>query len=309
MQLKWLHDLAALAQTGSFTRAAERRNVTQPAFGRRIRALEQWAGVPLVDRDASPPALTEAGMQLVDCLQPALAELSDLRAHWHRGDADAAPLTVVTGRTLARTMCADWIAGLRGQLGERPLRVATGSLFDVVRTLEAGEAHFLLTYHHPSLALKLDARRFKFFSLGTESLVPVTRASAAGNPRYGLNDAQPAPLLTYAPTLALSRLLADHLLNRQGAYRLRPWLQCDSADAMQEFAIKGLGVAWLPWGLVADDCRRKLLAPLGTEEERVRFEVRLYRRRGRLPVAAEQAWAATVGSTFGSALRSTLGSK
>ena len=296
MQLKWLDDLAALAETGSFTRAAERRNVTQPAFGRRIRALEQWAGVPLIDREAPALELTEAGAQLVDCLQPALAELVDLRSHWHRRGADAAPLTVVTGRTLARTMGADWIAGLRGTLRERPVRVATGSLFEVVRALESGEAHLLLTYHHPSLALKLDARRFKFFSMGTESLVPVARASAAGHPRYGLADAKPAPLLTYAPTLALSRLLADHLLNRQGAHRLRPWIQCDSADAMQELAAKGLGVAWLPWGLVADDCRRKLLAPLGTDEERVRFEVRLYRRRGRLPAIGEDAWAATVES-------------
>jgi len=296
MQLKWLDDLAALAETRSFTRAAERRNVTQPAFGRRIRALEDWAGVPLVDRNAPVFELTEAGVQLVDCLQPAFVELADLRAHWLQRGVDAAPLTVATGRTLARTMCADWIAGLRRTLGDRPLRVTTGSVFDVVRLLESGEAHFLLTYHHPSLAVTLDARRFKFFSMGTESLVPVTRASAAGKPRYTLNDARPAPLLTYAPTLALSRLLADHLLNRQGAHRLRPWIECDSADAMQEFALKGLGVAWLPWGLVADDCRRKLLTPLGTSEERVRFEVRLYRRRGRLPADGEAAWAATVES-------------
>jgi LysR family transcriptional regulator, hypochlorite-specific transcription factor HypT len=294
MQFKWLDDLAALADTRSFTRAAERRHVTQPAFGRRIRALEQWAGVPLIDRNAASLELTDAGAQLVDCVQPALVELADLRTHWHQRGADGPPLTVATGRTLARTMGADWIASLRRTLGDRPVRITTGSVFDVVRLLESGEAHFLLTYHHPSLALTLDARRFKYFSMGAESLVPVSRATPAGKPRYGLNDATPAPLLTYAPTLALSRLLADHLRNRQGAHRLRQWIQCDSADAMQEFARKGLGVAWLPWGLVADDCRRKLLAPLGTEEERVRFEVRLYRRRGRLPAGGEQAWAATV---------------
>lgn len=298
MQLKWLDDLAALADTRNFTRAAEQRNVTQPAFGRRIRALEQWAGVPLIDRNASPLELTPAGAQLVDCVQPALVELTTLRAHWGRQNTEGPPLTLATGRTLARTLGADWLGRLRGPLGDSPLRILTGSVFDGVRLLESGEAHFLLTYHHStSLALSLDVRRFKYFSMGSESLVPVSRATASGKPRYGLSEATPAPLLTYPPTLALGRLLADHLLNRQGAYRLRPWIECDSADAMHEFVLQGLGVAWLPWGLVANDCRRKLLVPLGTAEERVLFDVRLYRRRGRLPAGGEAAWAATVEST------------
>lgn len=46
MQLKWLEDFIVLAQERSFTRAAELRHVTHPAFGRRIRALEEWAGTP-----------------------------------------------------------------------------------------------------------------------------------------------------------------------------------------------------------------------------------------------------------------------
>ena len=40
MQIKWLEDFLMLAQERSFTRAAELRHVTHPAFGRRIRALE-----------------------------------------------------------------------------------------------------------------------------------------------------------------------------------------------------------------------------------------------------------------------------
>ena len=40
MHIKWLEDFITLAQTRSFSRAAELRHVTHPAFGRRIRALE-----------------------------------------------------------------------------------------------------------------------------------------------------------------------------------------------------------------------------------------------------------------------------
>ena len=41
MQIKWLEDFKELAKTRSFSRAAENRNVTHPAFGRRIKALEE----------------------------------------------------------------------------------------------------------------------------------------------------------------------------------------------------------------------------------------------------------------------------
>ena len=58
MQLKWLEDFVALAQERSFTHAAELRHVTHPAFGRRMRALESWAGTPLIEREAGPVKLT-----------------------------------------------------------------------------------------------------------------------------------------------------------------------------------------------------------------------------------------------------------
>ena len=50
MELNWLEDFLALAERRNFSRAAEARHVTQPAFSRRIRALEDWVGTPLVVR-------------------------------------------------------------------------------------------------------------------------------------------------------------------------------------------------------------------------------------------------------------------
>ena len=61
MELKWLEDFLSLARTGSFSRSAEERHVTQPAFSRRIKSLEIWVGVPLVDRSSYPTHLTPAG--------------------------------------------------------------------------------------------------------------------------------------------------------------------------------------------------------------------------------------------------------
>src|SRR5256885_13764488 len=50
---------------GSLYKAAERRHITHPAFGRRIRALEEWAGTPLVERGHQSTTLTAAGKTLL----------------------------------------------------------------------------------------------------------------------------------------------------------------------------------------------------------------------------------------------------
>jgi DNA-binding transcriptional LysR family regulator len=60
MRLEWLEDVIAVMETGSFNAAAKRRFVTQPAFSRRIRALEEYVGTELFDRDRKPVRLKPA---------------------------------------------------------------------------------------------------------------------------------------------------------------------------------------------------------------------------------------------------------
>ena len=61
MELRWLQDFLMVAETGNFTRAAERRNTSQAAFSRRIKSLEAWLGFDLIDRSVYPTQLTAAG--------------------------------------------------------------------------------------------------------------------------------------------------------------------------------------------------------------------------------------------------------
>jgi len=61
MELSWLEDFLALAEHKTFSRAAEVRHVTQPAFSRRIRSLESWIGTHLFVRSPQGTALTPAG--------------------------------------------------------------------------------------------------------------------------------------------------------------------------------------------------------------------------------------------------------
>ncbi|MGQ3904813.1 LysR family transcriptional regulator [Mixta calida] len=70
-----LHWLTVLAEQGSFTRAAERLEVSKAAMSQKIKELETLAGVPLVLRTTRSVRLTEAGEKLVQELRAPFAEI------------------------------------------------------------------------------------------------------------------------------------------------------------------------------------------------------------------------------------------
>src|SRR5262245_38474437 len=66
MDLLQLEHFLAVAEEGSFTRAAERVCRTQPAVSQSIKKLEEELGTPLFARDVHDVSLTEAGKALVE---------------------------------------------------------------------------------------------------------------------------------------------------------------------------------------------------------------------------------------------------
>src|SRR5690606_20146493 len=110
---KLLQDFIALAKTSSFTKAAELRHVTHPAFSRRIKELEVWAGASLIDRRKMPVTLTEAGHDLLVVAEHIIARLNALKQQISKPQAQAGRRRrIATGRNLAHSLVADSASGL-----------------------------------------------------------------------------------------------------------------------------------------------------------------------------------------------------
>ena len=296
MQSKWLEDFLLLAQERSFTRAAELRHVTHPAFGRRIRALEAWAGTPLIESGGGPVRLTPAGEAFRDTAEQMVRTLAqshdELQAIAGR---QAHVITLATGRTLARTIVADWLARHSAVLQSAEVRIAPRTLDETVQMLQRGEISFSLLYHHAAIAVRLDGRQFSHLTVMHDKMVPVARADADGKALFDLSQAlhaaaSPVPYLAFSHSMALGRLVEDHLASHPLMPRLRRCIDCDSADANYEYVLKGLGVAWMPWSMVQRDCQAGRLAIAGDSSLNVHFDIRLYRPKRHLGTVAEQFW-------------------
>lgn len=79
MDIAGLQAFLAVAETGSFSRAAERIYLTQPAVSKRIAALEAELGTPLFDRIGRRVGLTEAGRTLLERAHAILKQLEDIK--------------------------------------------------------------------------------------------------------------------------------------------------------------------------------------------------------------------------------------
>jgi LysR family transcriptional regulator, hypochlorite-specific transcription factor HypT len=293
METKWLEDFVSLAETRSFSRSAQLRHVTQPAFSRRIQALEVWAGADLVDRSSYPTRLTPAGQtlyaQAIEILQGLQSTRAMLRGHSTAGQ-DVIEFAVP--HTLAFTFFPAWLTQLREEgFGTVKSRLIALNVHDAVHRLVEGGCDLLIAYHHPALPLELDANRYEMVSLGEEVVAPWVRPDAQGAPRYCLpgRAGQPLPYLGYAPGAYLGRIVDQLLKGSPVAMHLDRVYETDMAEGLKAMALEGHGIAFLPHSAVRKEVRsRKLVSALPPEIDRLEatMEIRAYRQRPLMPANA-----------------------
>ena len=281
METKWLEDFVSLAETRSFSRSAQLRHVTQPAFSRRIQALEAWAGTDLVDRSSYPTRLTLAGetlyAQSLDMLQGLQSTRAMLRGHTAAGQ-DVVEFAVP--HTLAFTFFPAWVSSLSDKFGPLKSRLIALNVHDAVMRLVEGSCDLLIAYHHDSQPFQLDPGRYEMLTLGQELLAPYVKPAADGKPLYSLpgQAAQPLPYLGYAPGAYLGRVVDMLLKQSSTAIHLDRVYETDMAEGLKAMVLEGHGIAFLPLSAVKKEVRAKKLVSAGTGLDML-MEVRIYRER------------------------------
>jgi LysR family transcriptional regulator, hypochlorite-specific transcription factor HypT len=285
METKWLEDFVSLAETRSFSRSAQLRHVTQPAFSRRIQSLEAWAGTDLVDRSSYPTRLTPAGEILYDQALEVLQSLQSTRALM-RGHTAAGQdvIEFAVPHTLAFTFFPAWVSALRENFGPIKSRLIALNVHDAVLRLVEGSCDLLIAYHHPSQPYQLDADRYEMVSLGQEVVAPYVRPGPDGEPLFRLPGAagQPLPYLGYAPGAYLGQMVELILKQSNTTIHFDRVYETDMAEGLKAMALEGHGVAFLPYSAVQKDLAANKLvaaAPAGLRGLQITMDVRAYRER------------------------------
>ena len=283
METKWLEDFITLAHTKNFSKAASLRCVTQPAFSRRIQALEGWLGCELIDRGSYPTRLSAQGEVFYEQALSMLEKVRQARTIVRGGSLQSRqPVRLVVPHTLACSRAPQWVAALKQKLAAHApdfsVQLTASNVHDAVLSFTDGASDFLVCYHHSREPIELDPTKFEMRLLGSERFGPYSAADANGNALYCLDPLAPLPVpfLAYSKHAYLSKM-TDIALEAGPLFLKKTLFETDMSESLKAFCEQGLGVAWLPESAVATD--QGLLSQDGVYC--TDLEVRLYRRRDR----------------------------
>jgi DNA-binding transcriptional LysR family regulator len=276
LEMKWLEDFIALAATHSFSQAAERRFVTQPAFSRRIRSLEQSLGLTLIDRSRTPVSLTESGQLFLVTARSVVEQLGEVIRHLHHLEGGQGEvLQFAAAHSLALGFFPGWIARLRSEGLNIASRLIATNVGEAVHALREGGCDLMMAFYDPDAALQMDPEIFPSIHLALTSMLPVCAAKEDGSPLFDLDSGQNFPLLAYSAGAFLGRSV--NLLLRQRKLRYTTVYETAMADSLKSMALQGLGIAWVPHLSVTAELARGELVPCGGEQWQIPLEIRLYR--------------------------------
>ena len=165
MEIHQLRYFVAVAEEGSFSRAAGKVRVAQPSLSQQIRKLEAEVGQPLFDRLPRSVVLTEAGRCLIDYARQILASIGDARRCVDELKGEVAGRVAVGAiPTIAPYVLPELVVTFQEHYPEVTLEIVEDVTEGITRRIEAGELDVALASTcRPSPTLRRE-------SLGTEPL-------------------------------------------------------------------------------------------------------------------------------------------
>lgn len=241
MDIETLKDFIALAKYKSFSKTAAARYVTQPAFSRRIRTLEESLETDLVDRKTKNFQLTPAGerflthaQNLVDVATRAIDDTKSLMTRLRQ------PVYISAPSHVSKTFFPDWYKSMQHLIPDLSLRISNQRGSGAIDDLHKGLA---------DLALILDVRKsascYNFDGLekcfiGSDALIAV-RARHAG--RNNLLMHERGSYMSVCADMSLGKKYKNNEVV----------FESSSTGLLKEMAVAGFGIAVLPESLVEDD--------------------------------------------------------
>ena len=237
MDLRLLHAFIRIAELGSFGRAAEALNATQPTVSRQITALEQEVGSRLFTRHRRGVSLTQAGVLFRDHAVAALRSLDQAKAEI------TAQAHEPTG-TVSLGLPPSLLKVLSGPVVHRFARNYPKVLLHVYEAISQGLEELMLTQQVDLAVLISDRRLLRnvdLFPLGIEAL-------------SGL------PLLFYRPPNYL-RLMVETALRRRSLV-FHVTVELETMPLMLELIERGAGYTVLPPSTIVGRAARIKAAPI-----------------------------------------------
>ncbi|MEQ9946233.1 LysR family transcriptional regulator [Pectobacterium aroidearum] len=238
MSLKALRTLVAIAQYGSFARAAEAVCLTQSAVSLHVRSLEEDFKVLLFDRSRRVPVLTEAGHRAVEQARDILAQYDGIAAELGESGELAGRLRIGAIQTALAGVLPAALAALRHAHPRLRVLVNSGMSAELAIRIDAGELDAAVTTEpvkpYPTGLVSTPLYQEGFWIVAPSALASLDTRQLL----------QEHPFIRFDRRAWAGRTI-DRELRRQ-RLRVQTDMELDSQEAIVQMVASGLGVAVIP---------------------------------------------------------------
>ncbi|MCU1791621.1 LysR family transcriptional regulator [Pectobacterium polaris] len=294
LELTWLEDCVALAQSLNFSRAAASRYVTQPAFSRRIVSLEEWIGTPLFERNRRGVSLTRAGEIFVKQAPELIRALYTLRSEAIDASGDAKPDVIFSAtHSLSFSFFPALMRNNEKIARFGSFRLLSDTLSACERMIAKGDAQFLLCYYHPHMHINLEQEKYLSVRLGRDTLQPYSKCDPlTRQPLWRATGGKKFPYLSFSAESGLGRIISNTSQVNRAKRGMNVAFTADLAATLLAMVKAGDGIAWLPETLAAQDVEAGTITIAAPHESTlsVPIDIRLFRPAARMSRAVEELW-------------------
>ncbi|GAC1437640.1 MAG: LysR family transcriptional regulator [Solirubrobacteraceae bacterium] len=265
LDLKRLTVLREVSRQGSFSGAAAALSYTQPAISRQIATLERELGATLVQRDARPVRLTDAGAALVAHADVILGRLADAEAEVRAiGELRGGQLRMAAFATAAATIAPLAIAQFRARYAEVTLSLTMAEPAESLPALRAGELDIALSLEGVDKVDAAGTENVLLFEDPMYLALPATHRLAARKQIKLADFREEAWMLGKGDCCPDSRLFRSAC--EDAGFEPKLALHNDDYAAIQGFVAAGVGLSLIPdlaTSSVRDDIVLRSLGPRG----------------------------------------------
>ena len=211
-------------------------------------------GVELVDRKSAQLLLTAHAQAYEVSMRDWLTNLYAMRSRM-RADAIRGPrLILAVQHTLAVSYLPRLLRYFLNHAPETRLQVRPSDRNNAIGIFQQCAADFLLCSELENSPLYTTGVGLERIMLGREQLIPVCAANQLGNPLFNLDKGSRLPLIGYDPDSFFGSILAiPYQLNLQHNYDVELVCETSLTVSIRELTLAGLGISWLPHGLIEED--------------------------------------------------------
>ena len=252
MNTKQFQYVLTLAHEGSFSKAADTLNITQPSLSQYIKKIEHEVGITLFDRTNGDVRITDAGKVYIETAR----QILDLEHQMENSISDlagnrAGSLIIGAAPYRAASMMPAIAKQFQSIHSGMHLTVREGTTAELVEGMEQGEYDLALTL------LPIDGRVFNWEKVVEEELIlvvpsshPALLATDTPDRKHKAVDAkvlQNEKLVMLTDTQFMQKQLQNILIEKKISIHTAAIVK--SLEAQIEFVKTGIGMALMPSGI------------------------------------------------------------